>query len=197
MYFFERWVLKKVEEQGRVSIPVPHACSACALPFELHPLYPVHIEMHKTHVQIPYGKFFCKFTWVSSAEQNHEIFSENEFLPAKLRDTNIQATVCGTMMVSVVSGNSWGGNRGNRLCGPYNPLLNKLRDKNRTDIDCVVFCAWKSAVSRYYSFLFTTVLAGAGGRLIPPLPCLRNNTKNLRIDVKIVPERFPMFWRLI
>ena len=28
------------------------------------------------------------------------------------------------------------------------------------------------------------MLAGAGGKLIPALPCLRNNTKNLRIDVK-------------
>ena len=83
---------------------------------------------------------------MSSTEQNHANFSENEFLPAKLRDTNIQAsTVRGTMMVSVVCEAV---TEETDFLVPKMHCLNKLRDKSRTDIDCVGFCACESAVSR-------------------------------------------------
>ena len=85
---------------------------------------------------------------MSSTEQNHANFSENEFLPAKLRDTNIQAsTVRATMMVSVVVIPEAVTEETDFLV-PKMHCLNKLRDKSRTDIDCVGFCACESAVSR-------------------------------------------------
>ena len=36
-FFFSSFRARKKKWRSRVSIPVPHACKACALPFELHP----------------------------------------------------------------------------------------------------------------------------------------------------------------
>ena len=118
MYFFEGWVSKKVEEQG-IDPCASRMLSVRSTIWATPPLPCAHRDAQNPCSNPVMGEFFLQIAWVSSTEQNHANFSENEFLPAKLRDTNIQAsTVRGTMMVSVVCGNSWGGNRGNRLFGP-------------------------------------------------------------------------------
>ena len=127
-------------------------------------------------VQIPAWEVFCKFAWLSSTEQNHANFAENEFLPSNSETQTFRHVQCAepwrlewcVLIPEAVTQET-------NFVIPNMHCLNKLLGKSRAGIDCVGFCACESAVSRWDSCIFTTTLAE--GRFLGFVPVRHNNEK--------------------
>ena len=127
--------------RSRVSIPVPHALS--------YTLYPVHpSRCTKPMFKSPHGKFFCKLPECHPPSRIMRIFQKMSFCPPNSETQTFRQVQCAEPWLAWCVVIPEAVTEETDFLVPKINCLNKLRDKSRTDIDCVGFCACESAVSR-------------------------------------------------